>query len=91
MPATERFIVTTAMTWTRSLADDPIADSLGLTASRVDIMVGTAYVLNPMFAVFGSVGRTLSKKDVNSSTMTLNAGLALSFAGQASPPPARRP
>jgi hypothetical protein len=91
VPATDRLTTTVALTWTRSLADDPVADELGLSSSRMDITGGTAYALNSSFVVFGSLGRTLSRIDANSSTMMLNAGVAFTFAGRASTPPARRP
>jgi len=89
VPATDRLVATTALVWTRSLVADPVADALGLGKSRVDITCGAAYALNSSFAVFGSVGRTLSRIDANSATMVLSTGLALSFAGRSPTPPSR--
>jgi hypothetical protein len=91
IPASERLITTTALTWTRSLASDPVADALGMSPGRVDVTCGASYVLNPSFAVFGSLGRTLSKIDANSATMMLNAGFAFTYAQRGSRPPSRRP
>ena len=91
VPATDRLVTTTALTWTRSLAEDAMADALDLSASRVDLTFASAYSFNPSLAVFGSIGRTLSHIDDNGATLTLNGGVALMFARRSATPPSRRP
>ena len=91
VPLTDRLVTTTALSWTRSLAADELADALDLSTSRADLTFGTAYTLNSSVAVFGSIGRTLSRIDANSATMSLNGGVALMFASKGATPPSRRP
>jgi len=37
VPLNERLVTTAALTWTRSLASDPLADTLGMSAGRTDM------------------------------------------------------
>jgi hypothetical protein len=90
-PVTDRVIVTGALNFARSIIDAPVADAEGLSSSRVDLTGSAVYVMTPKVAVFGSLGRTLSRIDANSSTMVLNGGLAISFASSNPSPPSRRP
>jgi hypothetical protein len=80
-PAAERVIATGAVTWAHSLSSDAVAETTGLTATRVDLTGGAAYVLTPRVAAFGSIGRTVSHVDANASTLMLNAGVSITFAG----------
>jgi len=86
VPATERLVATAALTWTRSLKQDVVADAMGLTAARVDFSGGAAYAWRPSVTIFGSLGRTLSKIDANSATLALNTGLTFKFAAKTSKP-----
>jgi len=88
-PAARRVIATTALTWAHSLSSDTVADTTGLTATRVDLTGGAAYVLSPRIAAFGSIGRTVSHVDANASTLMLNGGLSITFSGTRTKPPHR--
>jgi len=87
LPATDRIITTAALTWAHSFSSDVAAETTGLAATRVDLTGGAAFVLTPKIVAFGSVGRTVSHVDANSSTLMLNGGLSFSFS---TAPPARR-
>jgi hypothetical protein len=84
-PATDRVVITGALTWARSLSNDTVADAARLASTRVDLTGGVAYVLTPRIAAFGSLGRTVSSVDENASTLMFNTGVSISFAGSGSP------
>lgn len=79
LPATDRIITTAALTWAHSLSNDAAAETMALSATRVDLTGGAAFVLTPRVVAFGSVGRTVSHVDANASTLMLNGGLSFSF------------
>jgi hypothetical protein len=82
IPLHQRVIATCVLAYTRALNNDPGADSLGLSKIRMDASGAAAYVLSPSFVVFGSVGRTISAKDINASSLVLSGGLSVSFVGR---------
>ena len=86
VPATDRVITTAALVWAHSLSNDTVADSIGLSSTRLDLTGGVAYVLTPNVATFGSIGRTISGVDANASTLMLNGGLSITFAGATQKP-----
>jgi hypothetical protein len=98
MPVQQRVVTTGTLTWTRSIADDAgsaSADAIGMSRARVDITAAASYVATSSIALFASVGRTISKTDVNSSTLMLNGGVSIAFATpprtHAPAPPDARP
>ena len=84
VPLHERLIATAVLAYTRSLNANPGADSLGLSKRRMDVSGAAAYVLSPSFVVFGSVGRTISAKDINASSLVVSGGFSVSFVGRSS-------
>jgi hypothetical protein len=58
-----RIITTAALTWAHSLSNDAAAETMALSATRVDLTGGAAFVLTPRVVAFGSVGRTVSHVD----------------------------
>jgi hypothetical protein len=84
IPVHERVVATGVLTWTRALNDDLGADWLGLSKMRMDLSGAAGYVLSPSFVVFGSIGRTISAKDVNASSLVLSGGISVSFVGRSS-------
>jgi hypothetical protein len=94
IPARERLLITTSLSYTRSVKDDAGADALGLAKNRGDVSVSAAYFLTPVIAVFGGTGRTLSNADGSGTSVMLNGGISLTFAPHAAggpTTPARRP
>ena len=84
VPVHERVIVTGVLAYTRALNEDPGADTLALSKIRMDVSGAAAYVLSPSFVVFGSLGRTISAKDVNASSLVVSGGISVSFVGRSS-------
>ena len=84
IPVHERVIVTGVLAYTRALNVDPGADTLGLSKIRMDVSGAAAYVLSPSFVLFGSLGRTISAKDANASSLVLSGGISVSFVGRSS-------
>jgi hypothetical protein len=84
VPLHERVIATGVLTYTRALNADPGADAFGLSKIRMDVSGAAAYVLSPSFVLFGSLGRTISAKDVNASSLVVSGGISVSFVGRSS-------
>ena len=82
VPVHERVIVTGVLAYTRALNADPGADTLGLSKIRMDVSGAAAYVLSPSFVLFGSLGRTISAKDINASSLVVSGGISVSFVGR---------
>ena len=68
-----------------SLEHDDLSTALGLARLRIDVSGGAGLSLSPNLAIFGVVGRTISKQDVNSATFFFTSGVSVSFAAR---PPA---
>ena len=84
VPVHERVIVTGVLAYTRALNEDPGPDTLALSRIRMDVSGAAAYVLSPSFVLFGSLGRTISAKDVNASSLVMSGGISVSFVGRSS-------
>ena len=84
LPVHERVIVTGVLAYTRALNEDPGADTLSLSRIRMDVSGAAAYVLSPSFVLFGSLGRTISAKDINASSLVVSGGISVSFVGRSS-------
>jgi hypothetical protein len=62
-----------------SLEHDDLSAALGLARLRIDVSGGAGLSLSPKLAIFGVVGRTMSKQDVNSATFFFSTGVSVSF------------
>lgn len=67
------------ITQSHSIKADDLSAALGLTQTRTDVSGGATVAVTPSIAVFGSVGRTLSRADLNSTTFFFTTGLSYSF------------
>ena len=76
----DRVWVTGAITHAYSMDPDPLSVALGLSQTHTDVSGGAAFVIRDGIAAFGSVGRTISKKDANSAELVLSGGVSLNFA-----------
>ena len=71
-------------------ATTAVSDSQDMTGGIVDrlrpmdVSGAAAYVLSPSFVLFGSLGRTISAKDVNASSLVVSGGISVSFVGRSS-------
>jgi hypothetical protein len=75
------FTVTGALTNGYSLATDPLSDALGLNRQRIDASASISRALTTSIAVYGGVGRTLSRPDANSTGVSLSGGVVTYFKG----------
>jgi hypothetical protein len=75
----DRAWVTGTISQSHSMKRDDLSGALGLVKTRTDVSGGAVYVLTSSLALFGTVGRTISKLDDNSSTLALSAGLSVNF------------
>jgi hypothetical protein len=71
-PSSVRYCVT-------STRPDPLSRALGLAQTHTDVTGGLAYAVRERVAVYGSVGRTISKQDANAANLMVNAGVSVSF------------
>jgi hypothetical protein len=55
----------------------------GLSRVRTDVSGGASYTLRPTWIVFGSVGRTISAHDQNSTNISVSGGMTLNLAAPA--------
>lgn len=76
---TERAYLTGTVTQSHSVKRDDLSASLGYAQTRLDVNGAISAALSDTLTVFGSVGRTLSKRDPNSATVMISGGISLSF------------
>jgi hypothetical protein len=75
----ERAYLTGTLTQSHSIKRDDMSASLGYAQTRLDVNGAVSAALSDTLTVFGSVGRTLSKRDPNSATVMISGGISLSF------------
>lgn len=75
----DRLWVTGSLSHSHSLDPDPLSAALGLAQTRTDVAAGATVLATRSLAVYGSVGRTISKKDPNSASMMVTGGVSLNF------------
>jgi hypothetical protein len=76
---TDRAFITGTITQSHSVKRDDLSASLGYAQTRLDVNGAISAALSDTLTVFGSVGRTLSKRDANSATIMISAGVSISF------------
>ena len=79
LPLTERAWITGTLTQSRSLKADAGADALGLPQNRTDISGGAAWAIANTVALFGSLGRTLSRDNPTDTHLFVTGGLSVNF------------
>lgn len=76
----DRVWATGAITGSYSTKADMLSRSLGLSKSRADVSGSVACMVAPTIAVFGGVGRTISREDANSASLVVSGGASFTFA-----------
>ena len=71
--------VTGTISESHSIKQDDLSEALGLSKTRRDISGGATVVVSNALAVFGSAGRTISRRDWNSATFFMTGGVSISF------------
>ena len=79
VPVSDRVVAFGSLTHSYSTKSDPLALSMGLNQQRSDVMGGASCAVSPSAIVFGSIGRTISRRDPTSATLALNVGVSLVF------------
>lgn len=62
----------------------------GLSRVRTDVSGGASYSVRPTWIIFGSLGRTISAHDENSTNLSLSGGISLNLAAPAEVRTARK-
>ena len=62
-----------------SIDADDYSASLGLAQTRTDVSGGLTVMATPNLAVFGNVGRTISRQDFTSTRVALTGGVSYNF------------
>jgi hypothetical protein len=75
----ERAFVSGTITQSHSIDRDDLSRALGFTQTRTDVSGALSTALNDTLTVYGAVGRTISKRDPNSSTLLISGGVSLNF------------
>ncbi|HET9264964.1 MAG TPA: hypothetical protein VFO14_18075 [Vicinamibacterales bacterium] len=75
----ERVWITGSISRSHSVRKDDLSVALGLTQSRTDLSGSAAVAVLPGMSVFGAVGRTISRHDANSATVSISSGVAFAF------------
>jgi hypothetical protein len=68
-----------AITQSHSARTDNLSAALGFAKTRTDVSAGLTVAATPAVAVFGSVGRTISREDDNSARLSVTVGVSYSF------------
>jgi hypothetical protein len=84
------YTVTGSLTRSYSLADDPLSDALGLNRNRLDASGSVSRAIAKSVAIYGGIGRTLSRADANSTRISINGGIVTFFNGPAQTPARRK-
>jgi hypothetical protein len=76
---TDRAWLVGAITQSHSVDTDNLSAALGLAKTRTDVSAGLTISATPGIALFGSVGRTISRRDDNSASLAVTGGVSYSF------------
>ena len=79
LPLAERAWITGTLTQSHSTKADAGADALGLPANRTDISGGVTWAAANRVALFGSLGRTLSRSHPTDTHLFVSGGVAVNF------------
>jgi hypothetical protein len=75
----DRVAVVGTITRSHSVRRDDLSVALGLAQSRTDVSGSVGIGVTPAASVFVAMGRTISRRDANSSTFSVAGGVAFSF------------
>jgi len=79
LPLADRAWFTGTVTRSHSTKKDTDADALGLSANRTDISGGAAWAVADSVALFGSLGRTLSRDSPTDTHLFVTGGVSVNF------------
>ena len=76
---TDRAYLTGTITESHSMKRDDLSAALGYAQTRTDVNGALSTALIDKVTVFGTVGRTISRRDPNSATIVISGGASFSF------------
>ena len=79
VPVASRVWVTGTLSQSRSIKADAGADALGLSSNRTDVSGSASWAASNSVALFGSIGRTLSRRNPTDTHLFLTGGLSVNF------------
>lgn len=79
LPLSDSAWVTGSISRSYSIHPEPVSVALGLAQTRTDVTGGATVTIRPNLGVFGSLGRTISKRDANAASLTLTLGVSRNF------------
>jgi hypothetical protein len=79
LPLAERAWITGTVTQSHSTRTDLGADALGLPSNRTDISGGVSWAAVDRVALFGSLGRTLTRSNPTDTHLFVTGGVAVNF------------
>ena len=79
LPLGDRAWITGTLTQSHSTKADAGADALGLPSNRTDISGGVSWAAANRIALFGSLGRTLSRSHPTDTHLFVTGGVAVNF------------
>ena len=75
----ERAWVMGSLSQSYSTKADVLTAALGLPRGQTDLTGGLTVAINPMVALYGTVGHTISNREINGGTLNLTGGLSFNF------------
>lgn len=74
-----RLVVTSVLTQSYSVKQNPVLDGQAVGRQRVDVMASAAYTLGTVAAVYGSLGHSLSSPQDGGTSLALTGGVSFRF------------
>ena len=75
----DRAWVMASLSQSYSTKADALTAALALPRGQTDVTGGLTVALNPMVAVYGTVGHTISNREMNAGTLNLAGGVSFNF------------
>jgi hypothetical protein len=82
---TTKMVVSGALTHSYVTDDHAISEEIGLSRRRLDASGTVSYSVSPALAVFGSLGRTVWKRDDDATNLLATAGVSVNVTGPNAP------
>jgi len=78
---TSKIVVSGTLAHSFATDDQAISEEIGLSRQRLDASGAVSYSISPALAVFGSLGRTVWKRDDDSTNLLATAGVTINVSG----------
>jgi hypothetical protein len=68
-----------SLSQTYSTKADELTTALALPRGQTDLTGGLTFALNPKIAIYGTIGHTISHREINAGTLNLTGGVSFNF------------